>query len=73
MEFNEMLGELMNCVNCGAPIDYSLEKCPYCGTPYHKKADRDYIKENLLQIKINVSQEMLLNKLITYNNSRRRN
>lgn len=23
-----------NCVNCGAPIDRKLNKCPYCGTPY---------------------------------------
>ena len=23
-----------NCVNCGAPIDRKLKKCPYCGTPY---------------------------------------
>lgn len=24
-----------NCVNCGAPIDYELTKCPYCGTYYY--------------------------------------
>ena len=23
-----------NCVNCGAPIDYEQNKCPYCGTYY---------------------------------------
>lgn len=23
-----------NCVNCVAPIDPSLDKCPYCGTSY---------------------------------------
>lgn len=23
-----------NCVNCGAPIDRKLNKCPYCGTSY---------------------------------------
>ncbi len=23
-----------NCVNCGAPINRKLNKCPYCGTPY---------------------------------------
>ena len=23
-----------NCPNCGAPIDKSLDKCPYCSTPY---------------------------------------
>ena len=25
---------ITNCVNCGAPIDRKLDKCPYCGTPY---------------------------------------
>lgn len=25
-----------NCPNCGAPIDYSKEKCEYCGTYYEK-------------------------------------
>lgn len=25
---------IANCVNCGAPIDRKLDKCPYCGTPY---------------------------------------
>jgi endogenous inhibitor of DNA gyrase (YacG/DUF329 family) len=23
-----------NCINCGAPINRKLNKCPYCGTPY---------------------------------------
>lgn len=27
----------MNCQNCGAPIDLSQSKCPYCETPYEKK------------------------------------
>ena len=26
----------MNCVNCGAPIDTTASKCPYCETPYKK-------------------------------------
>ena len=25
---------ITNCVNCGAPIDRKLDKCPYCGTHY---------------------------------------
>lgn len=25
---------LTNCVNCVAPIDPKLDKCPYCGTSY---------------------------------------
>lgn len=26
---------IANCVNCGAPINRKLDKCPYCGTPYN--------------------------------------
>lgn len=25
-----------NCPNCGAPVDHSRAKCPYCETPYTK-------------------------------------
>lgn len=25
---------VQNCINCGAPIDATNIKCPYCGTPY---------------------------------------
>ena len=23
-----------NCINCGAPIELKVDKCPYCGTSY---------------------------------------
>lgn len=23
-----------NCINCGAPFNIELNKCPYCGTSY---------------------------------------
>lgn len=26
-----------NCPNCGATIDRSLDKCPYCDTPYIRR------------------------------------
>lgn len=26
-----------NCPNCGAPIDPSLDVCPYCKTPYIRR------------------------------------
>ena len=26
---------MKNCPNCGAPIDYELQKCSYCGTLYY--------------------------------------
>jgi len=25
---------VLNCINCGAPIDNTKTKCPYCDTPY---------------------------------------
>ena len=25
---------ILNCVNCGAPIERDKEACPYCKTPY---------------------------------------
>lgn len=25
---------IFNCINCGAPIDNTKTKCPYCDTPY---------------------------------------
>lgn len=66
---------MTNCVNCGAPINYDLEICPYCGTRYSKEIDREYIRNQLMQIRINISQEMqtqmLMNGLITNNSLRR--
>lgn len=32
-----------NCENCGAPIDTSLMKCPYCETPYPGTQAETYI------------------------------
>ena len=26
--------ENRNCINCGAPIESEIDKCPYCGTSY---------------------------------------
>lgn len=31
------MNEILNCKNCGAPIDLSKSKCPYCDTPYMKE------------------------------------
>lgn len=25
---------MTNCQNCGAPVDLTADKCPYCDTPY---------------------------------------
>lgn len=37
-----------NCVNCGAPIDRKLKKCPYCGTPYDYSGFNANFDENAL-------------------------
>lgn len=29
-----MGNEFRNCINCGAPIESEVNKCPYCGTSY---------------------------------------
>lgn len=28
------MSKYRNCINCGAPIDTEVNKCPYCGTSY---------------------------------------
>ena len=28
------MSNLRNCINCGAPIELEIDKCPYCGTSY---------------------------------------
>lgn len=30
------MSDKTNCPNCGAPVDRSRAKCPYCETPYTK-------------------------------------
>ena len=37
-----------NCVNCGAPIDRKLKKCPYCGTPYDYSDFNASFEKNML-------------------------
>ena len=39
---------ITNCVNCGAPIDRKLDKCPYCGTPYDYSGFNANFDENTL-------------------------
>lgn len=42
MKICDMCGKPQtNCQNCGAPIDYSKEKCEYCGT-YYERDDTEY-------------------------------
>ena len=41
-----------NCVNCGAPIDYEQEKCPYCGTYYYDLTTMTIGEAAALKIKV---------------------
>lgn len=41
-----------NCVNCGAPIDYELAKCPYCGTYYYDLSEMTVGEVAMLRVNI---------------------
>jgi hypothetical protein len=46
-----------NCVNCGAPFNIELNKCPYCGTSYFDMSclDLDSGKPFALKIKTKIN------------------
>lgn len=46
-----------NCLNCGAPYDIKLNKCPYCGTSYYDLSalDIDAQEPFYLKIKTNLN------------------
>lgn len=35
-----------NCPNCGAPIEYKHDKCPYCSTVYFDLSEVDFDSDN---------------------------
>lgn len=41
-----------NCPNCGAVIDTSLNKCPYCGTSYFDLTGIDFENHKPIYLKI---------------------
>ena len=41
-----------NCLNCAAPYDVSLHKCPYCGTSYLDLSAIDLTGEEPIYLKI---------------------
>jgi hypothetical protein len=57
--------KITNCVNCGAVIDPSVNRCEYCGTSYalmgvscpSKEAECLKIENKLLESKINALQK----------------
>ena len=59
-----------NCPNCGAPIDYSKEKCEYCGT-YYDKSEIEYEElyaDGNLVLKIPNTE---FTEFLTYNEKRK--
>ena len=46
-----------NCINCGAPFNIELNKCPYCGTSYFDMSclDLDSGKPFVLKIKTKIN------------------
>ena len=53
-----------NCINCGAPFNIELNKCPYCGTSYFDMSclDLDSGKPFALKIKTKINGK---NRFIT--------
>lgn len=69
---------LTNCVNCVAPIDPKLDKCPYCGTSYEAMGvhvdtgHKDILyADNAPVIEINVAESALAIGAISVNDMRR--
>ncbi len=48
------MNNIINCPNCGAPIDNSRTSCEYCETPYDNKTDKieQFIRLALLKQEI---------------------
>lgn len=42
---------MSNCKNCGAPIFYNTEECPYCKTAYYKRMINNELYEKLSENK----------------------
>ena len=71
-----------NCVNCVAPIDPKLNKCPYCGTSYEAmgvEVERETITlyaDNRIVEQFDIDNEhrklnsMLAAGILTYNEAR---
>lgn len=59
-----------NCPNCGAPIDYSKEKCEYCGTYYERDDSKCVVlySNNKPVLKIPNTE---FSQFLTYNEKRK--
>lgn len=64
--------DFTNCRNCGAPVDLTGDRCPYCGTPYPRPKRMD----QAVAVEINLDTEVLARSvgrgIIAPNEARRR-
>ena len=67
--------DFTNCRNCGAPVDLTGDRCPYCGTPYPRPKRMDQAVAVAVP-EINLDAEVLARAvgrgIITPNEARRR-
>lgn len=60
---------MTNCPNCGAAVDISEIKCPYCGTPYFNMSQIPFQKPFVLKINVGTEENpiIILQKVILTN------
>ena len=59
------------CPNCGAPIDLTKDKCPYCETPYHEKQEGITINYDYAHINLDVINVLFRSGAISLNEARK--
>lgn len=67
--------DITNCPNCGAPVDLTVDSCPYCDTPYprpRKAAAAVLIEPVTLHIDGAKLAAAVAEGIITSNEARRR-
>lgn len=53
-----------NCPNCGAPYDYGINKCPYCGTIYFDLSVIDFDSKTPIFLTIKKDGYLITQKAI---------
>lgn len=56
-----------NCINCGAPFDVKLNKCPYCGTSYFDMSCLDLESDKPFTLKVKTKmngKEYLITQMV---------
>lgn len=52
-----------NCINCGAPIDIDVDRCPYCKTSYFDMTAIDFNSREPVALKIR-NGNMIITQLV---------